>query len=199
MNNFHGTREAKDFVISRIIEEAQREGAPLSEPERRMLYISAPDMSQAEAELCAESDREWDQDCYERRIAHLIKKADGRYRTQDHREYNSWRSAIQILLKQDHYLAVMISLAKLRPPWDFVKLITTAILIVGVATGVAVLMAKRGIEPPSREALGFWLWATMITVAVGYCLVRLIVRKSRFNAALDWLSNKVIRPHRSAR
>ena len=32
----HSTRDAKDFVVSRIVEEAQREGTPLSEPERRI-------------------------------------------------------------------------------------------------------------------------------------------------------------------
>ena len=36
----HSTREAKDFVVSRIVEEAQREGTPLSELERKMLYVS---------------------------------------------------------------------------------------------------------------------------------------------------------------
>ena len=32
----HSTREAKDFVVSRIVEEAQREGTPLSEVERKI-------------------------------------------------------------------------------------------------------------------------------------------------------------------
>ena len=32
----HSTREAKDFVVSRIVEEAQREGTPLSELERKI-------------------------------------------------------------------------------------------------------------------------------------------------------------------
>jgi hypothetical protein len=32
----HSTREAKDFLVSRIVEEAQREGTPLSELERKI-------------------------------------------------------------------------------------------------------------------------------------------------------------------
>jgi hypothetical protein len=31
----HSTREAKDFMVSRIVEEAQREGTPLSDLERK--------------------------------------------------------------------------------------------------------------------------------------------------------------------
>ncbi len=32
----HSTREAKDFAVSRIVEEAQHEGTPLSELERKI-------------------------------------------------------------------------------------------------------------------------------------------------------------------
>jgi len=45
-----------------------------------MLYVSVPEMSQAEAEFCAGFDRESDHDCYEQKIAGLIKKVESRYR-----------------------------------------------------------------------------------------------------------------------
>ena len=69
-------REAKDVVVSRIVEEAQGEGSLLSELERKMFYVSVPEMSQAEAEFCAGFDRESDQDRPEQKIAGVIKKAE---------------------------------------------------------------------------------------------------------------------------
>jgi len=191
MNYFHSIREAKDFVVSRIVEEAQREGAPLSESESKMLYVSSPGLSQAEAELCAKFERESDHDSYERKIAGLVKKADRRYRAGDRQDYDRWRSATELLSQEDHYLAVMIGQAKLRPPWDFLKLIITAILIVGVLTGGVLLLAKWGIEPPSKEAIGFWFWATMVAVAIACLLFRLAVGKDRVWYATEWLFNRI--------
>lgn len=40
MMAFHNAREAKEFLISKIVAEAQLEGIPLSEIERKMLYFS---------------------------------------------------------------------------------------------------------------------------------------------------------------
>jgi hypothetical protein len=62
MRTFANTRDAKEFLVSRIIMESQREGVPLSEVERKMLYFSEtawtlPDM----AEVSDAFDREYDQ------------------------------------------------------------------------------------------------------------------------------------------
>ena len=40
MARFGSAREAKEFLISRIVDQAQRDGVPLSEVERKMLYFS---------------------------------------------------------------------------------------------------------------------------------------------------------------
>jgi len=40
MKAFRSGREAKEFLISRILAEAQRENLPLSEVERKMLYFT---------------------------------------------------------------------------------------------------------------------------------------------------------------
>jgi len=40
MNQFSQSRDAKEFLIARIVREAQIEGVPLSEIERKMLYFS---------------------------------------------------------------------------------------------------------------------------------------------------------------
>src|SRR5436309_14122782 len=70
MNAVRDAREAKEFLISKIVAEAQRENAPLSEIERKMLYFTEsgwtlPDIMQVSEQF----DREYDQDEYEKKIA----------------------------------------------------------------------------------------------------------------------------------
>jgi hypothetical protein len=40
MKAFHTGREAKEFLFSKILEEAQRENVPLSDVERKTLYFT---------------------------------------------------------------------------------------------------------------------------------------------------------------
>ena len=76
MNAVRDAREAKEFLISKIVAEAQRENAPLSETERKMLYFTEsgwtlPDITQVNEQF----DREYNQDEYEKKIARIIGKA----------------------------------------------------------------------------------------------------------------------------
>jgi len=69
MNGVRDAREAKEFLISKIVAEAQRENAPLSETERKMLYFTEsgwtlPDIAQVSEQF----DREYDQEHYEKKI-----------------------------------------------------------------------------------------------------------------------------------
>ena len=60
---FHSGREAKEYLISEIVEGAQRENIPLSEVERKLLYFTEsgwtlPDIMKVNEDF----DREYDQD-----------------------------------------------------------------------------------------------------------------------------------------
>ena len=60
MNGVRDAREAKEFLISKIVAEAQRENAPLSETERKMLYFTEsgwtlPDIAQVSEQPIANS------------------------------------------------------------------------------------------------------------------------------------------------
>jgi hypothetical protein len=73
MQAFHSGHEAKEFLISKIVTEAQSENVPLSEVERKMLYYTEsawtlPDMT----EVAEEFDSEYDQSKYEKKIARLV-------------------------------------------------------------------------------------------------------------------------------
>jgi hypothetical protein len=70
MRTFPSARDAKEFLVSRIVAESQREGVSLSEVERKMLYFSEsawtlPDI----AEVNDAFDREYNQAEYEQKLA----------------------------------------------------------------------------------------------------------------------------------
>jgi hypothetical protein len=127
MKEFHSGREAKEFLISRIVAEAQRENALLSEVERKMLYFAEsgwtlPDMTAASEDF----DSEYDQNRYEKKIARLIRKGAKRDRQESRDECDAWWAAIRFLKKEDHYISVMVGIAGLRPAGDRLRLFGAA-------------------------------------------------------------------------
>ncbi len=109
MNRFSNAREAKEFLVAQIVAEAQIEGVPLAEVERKMLYFSethwAPDDIM---ETNEKFDEEYDQQEYEEKISALARNARQRARETDKQEMEAWEDAIRVLRKEDHYILVMI-------------------------------------------------------------------------------------------
>jgi hypothetical protein len=121
-------------LVARIVEEANREGVPLSEVERKMLYFSEtgwtlPNMKEVNEEF----DRKYDQDDYERKIAGLIGNFEKRTRAENKQEWDTWTSAVRTFREEDHYLLVMMDLpagaSGVRPPASILKLILTAVVV----------------------------------------------------------------------
>jgi hypothetical protein len=136
-------REAKDFLVSRIVIEAKRQNVPLSEIERKMLYFSEtawapPGM----LEVNAEFERDCDEDEYERKIARLARSIETQLKDGDEEESDRWYAAIEKLSEGDHYLVVMLNPSpatvsqSARPPGDLLKLWLTGF---GIAIGFFVL------------------------------------------------------------
>lgn len=72
---------AKQFLISRVVEEAQVEQVTLSEVERKMLYFTEMQPSLSDIyEVNAEFEKSCDTDEYESKIASLLRKARNRDR-----------------------------------------------------------------------------------------------------------------------
>ncbi len=99
---------AKQFLISRVVEEAESAGVPLSEIETKMLYFSEvhpslPDISEVNAEF----EKSYDADEYETKITALLKNARDRDEKQSDVQGQQWRYAIDALKHEDHYLLVM--------------------------------------------------------------------------------------------
>jgi hypothetical protein len=110
--HFRTIREAKDYLTGKIVEEAERNGIPLTEVERKMLYFTEtgwtlPDMKQVSSEF----DRDYDQDEYEQKIGGLAGKIQSRLRAQGGPEEEIWDRAMMKLSRGDHYLLVLIDAA----------------------------------------------------------------------------------------
>lgn len=107
-----GAVAAKQFLISKVLQEAQSVNVHLSEVERKMLYFteahpSLPDI----LEVNAEFERDYDADEYEDKIAQLLKSARARDTSISESREQEWREVLDALKKEDHYILVMVSQA----------------------------------------------------------------------------------------
>ena len=110
---FKTVRDAKDFLAGKIVEEAQREGAPLTEVERKMLYFTEtgwtlPDMK----EVSAEFDLGYDQAEYEQKIGGLAGRVQARLEVQGKQERATWDRATEKLSRGDHYMLVLVDASR---------------------------------------------------------------------------------------
>ena len=154
-------RQAKEYLVERIVAEAQREKVPLSEIEREMLYFTESGWTLPNIlEINAEFERDYDNEEYEQKIAALVREIDKQNETEGGDEQSKWDDAIVKLAEGDHYLLVLIGLGrscpargfsewlpaskfygtgKARPPGDFLRLIVVAlVLTVVMLVGVVI-------------------------------------------------------------
>jgi len=145
VQTFVTTRDAKEFLVSRIITEAQREGVPLSETERKMLYFSEtawtlPDI----AEVSDAFDRDYDQARYEEKIGSLVRNLRADSRKNNPNDYDAWTQAVRKIQREDHYLLVLISASgsKSSPPAGFLKLAAIGFALACVVFAIAYLFIR---------------------------------------------------------
>jgi hypothetical protein len=103
---------AKEFLISRVVQEAESSHVKLSDVEKKMLYFtevhpSLPDI----LEVNADFERNYDSDEYEHKIAQLLRSARARDSQSSPSGEQEWKDALNTLKKEDHYILVMVSLA----------------------------------------------------------------------------------------
>jgi hypothetical protein len=115
MIQFPTAKEAKEFLVGQITDQAQRRGVPLTEIERKMLFFSGynwtlPDMTKVSDEF----DERYDSDAYEDKVADLIAQAYERARNEGPDATFAWNEALRVLSKQHHYILVMAARAGLR-------------------------------------------------------------------------------------
>jgi hypothetical protein len=193
VKRFSNQREAKEYLVSKIVEEAQREGVALSEVERKMLYFTEsgwtlPDIMEVNEEF----DREYDQDTYETKIAKLSQRIVKRIRKEQPEEYEAWKEAVHRLSKGDHYLLVMVGQAEGMEPW---KAWAIGFVLAPVLVAVVFVLDAYQVDlrkyVPSYDHLWFTFWAALVGAAVVYVLLRLVFGGERVddvtNRLLEWM------------
>ena len=136
MEIFKTTRDAKEYLVSRILAEADRAGVQLSDIERKMLNFSETGWTLSDMQEVSEVfDRDYDQADYEAKIAGIIRNA----RPTDGLDLEMWNEAVYTLAREDHYLSVLIGEgnnsvrpAAVSPLVDRLKLVATAAVIIVV-------------------------------------------------------------------
>ncbi len=182
MSRFSGAREAKEFLVTGIVAQAQREGVPISEVERKMLYFSETAWTlPGIMEVSNRFDRECDPQEYEKKIARLIRNARKRARKVDRQDFEAWSDAIRVLSEEDHYLLVMVEEAGalVRPRGDLLKLWGAGLAVACIGLLVASL-SDRYIKL-TRESWRILAWAIAVCVAGAYPVLCAIL--GRQNAA----------------
>jgi hypothetical protein len=133
---FRTIREAKDYLAGRIAAEADREGEPLSEVEKKMLYFSQTGWTLPNIlEVNAEFERDYVEDDYERKIARLADKIRARDAAENPQEQDAWGHASLRLSGGDHYLSVLIDREPVRkrmPVWLRVPVTLLALLVLAL-------------------------------------------------------------------
>lgn len=147
------TAAAKQFFISRVIEEAGVEQVSLSEVEKKMLYFtevhpSLPDIYEVNAQF----ERDYDSDEYEARIVGLLKHARDRDSHSSPNGEQNWKDALDALKKEDYYILVMLyrafpeyrrAILPTHRVRDYMIYIAIGIGVVIVALGIAFWQASH--------------------------------------------------------
>jgi hypothetical protein len=103
---------AKEFLVRCIVDEAQREGTPLTDTERDMLYFSETYWTLPNIfEINEAFERDYDQGEYETKISALIRNFKTRAAKEDSAALEAWNDSVRILEAEDHYILVMIRIA----------------------------------------------------------------------------------------
>ncbi len=176
--------QAKDFLVRQTEEQAQREGVPLSEFEKGMMYFTEGEEAPEDiSKLNAGSETEFDEAAYEAKVSKLFNHAYFRLKKENAEAVRQWDECIRLLRKGDHYIVVLWDqrFSTERPPHDNLKLFGTAILVIvmggAVMIGFSMLSEHFGWHwsdgRKTQSSIPGWIqrsiqWAFLTAVGGGY-------------------------------
>jgi hypothetical protein len=135
--NIDTPQGAKEYLIARIVAEAKREDVPLTEVERKMLYVSTngwtlPDMAQVQDAF----ERYHHIQEYEDKVNGLIRSLCAHDRAVDKK---AWSHAVGMLGGEDHYVLSLIEASgkQDRPLWEKLKFLVLVAVIIAGSVAVA--------------------------------------------------------------
>lgn len=169
MQHFSTGREAKEYLINRIVAQARHDSVPLTDVERKMLYFSEtawtlPDIMDVNAEF----EKSYDNDEYEEKIAGLVSRI-----RKSNEDRDTWEEAVDRLREEDHYLLVMIDSchrhSSARPRGDILRLIFTALVVVVVFLGLMFVLDAFVTNPLLLRAFSLLTFVSLIAIATYVC------------------------------
>jgi len=103
---------AKQFLMAKVLREADASRVQISEVESKMLYFTEVHPSPAVIrEGNAEFECDDDAGEYENKVAQLVQNARARGANISPSQEHDWNGAFDALKKEDHYILVMVGLA----------------------------------------------------------------------------------------
>jgi hypothetical protein len=157
MNSFRTGREAKEYLIRRILAQADWDNIPLSEVERNMLYFSETDWTLPNMmAISQEFDQTYNQDEYETKIGRLIRRIYDQ--PGNNRDDDRWKEAVQRLRDEDHYLLVLIDGASSKSArmsrWEIARLILAGAVVFAVSLPILSLVKSHVSDPTVSKLIG---------------------------------------------
>jgi hypothetical protein len=180
MNQFQTVREAKEYLIRRILAQADRDDVPLSDIERKMLYFSETGWTLPNImAISQEFDQTYDQDRYEIKIGQIIRRIDDHHDANC--EHDRWDEAVKRLRDEGHYLLVLIDNAFNKSArtsrWDTGRLILAGVVVVAIFLPILFFVKSH----PSNPAISKLICEAALLVLV--VLVTLLANRRRRNSA----------------
>lgn len=165
--------QARQFLVDRVVDEAKREGVPLTDVEIRMLAFSEASASPEDKDAAAVFKRDYDDEQYEGKITLML-------RTVYERDIESgmkadWDQSLDELLEEDMYLFVMLEKAGIvktttslsLPDWRLIQGLLPALAF--IAAGIIVAFTPFGAHlfPNMYLRLGLLvvLWAATFLIS----------------------------------
>lgn len=164
-------REAKEYLVSKIVDEARRRRVRISEIERRMLFFSETGWSLPDiVDVVAEFERHHDASKFEHKVIRLIEGTRERMDTNEARRWNEARACLQT---GDHYLEVLIDRAGSKRTGDIPWRVwaTVAVLMSGGFLFLVSVDWYLG-RTARRDERAFFAWAAAMVVAIAYTVLR---------------------------
>lgn len=174
-------REAKDFLIEQTALQAQLEGVPLSDLEKRMMYFTEGKSGLEDpTTLNAEFEAQDDPAKFEKRISRLMRHAHKRVRKEGAEKLQTWHRAIRCLKRGDHYLLVMWNQREGIKASDLYVL---GVVVLAFATFGGLKWVVHQFPPPNPHL--------MLAVFLAVVLASFLFLKP-IGKGLEWVADKTI-------